>query len=68
MDDFRVSTTSHIDAYREAAEHEERKRKKHKHVEGEHADEYVASSAQEEASDEGTADFYTPSQPRNDPE
>ena len=64
MDDFRVGSTTGLNAYRETGDRDARKRKKNKPSDVQQPeDEFVSSSAD---ADDSVEDFYTPSEGSED--
>ena len=66
MDEFRVGSTSYLDAHREAG-HEEQKRKKHKHEEARRSDDrYISAAPELEPPDPAIEDYYLTSEEREE--
>ena len=61
MDDFRVDSTSPVDAYRGRDNRGARDKKGKRHTADAADDEYVSSSGQTEVAAESAEDFYSPS-------
>jgi len=61
MDDFRVGSTSPLDAYRDREQPARRNRKEKRHTAAAE-DEYVSSSEQAEDGGESGEDYYLPSE------
>lgn len=68
MDDFRVGSTSPLDAYRDREQSAARKRKAKPHTAEAAEDEYVSSSGEAEDAGEPAEDYYSPSEENKEAE
>lgn len=68
MDDFRVSSTSPLDAYLDREQSGARDRKRKRHTAEPSDEDHVSLSDQTENAGESVEDYYSPSEPNDDPE
>ena len=68
MDDFRVGSTSPLDAYRDREQQGTRNRKGKRRTAEAPEDEYVSAARQAEDASEAAEDYYSPSERKEEAE